>query len=208
MAFARIEAEYPRRIDGDGLQRAVLERLLMVGMIGGYSARLSSTLGEIEMETVRGLADLVRTHNKPIIAQSVYAPAPIAALRSDGIPIFTFAETAVQGARALVDYAAARRRPAASETVAIPPAPSDAAAIIERARADNRQALYDHEARALMRAHGVNVPPACGSKLLKMSRFAPCRYVMVCLTNGLLEETNSQARFQRLSDVAMAEFYR
>ncbi|MBT5040611.1 MAG: beta-lactamase family protein [Rhodospirillaceae bacterium] len=32
--------------------------------------------------------------------------------------------------------------------------------------------------------------------------------VMVCLTSGLLEETNSQARFQRLSDVAMAEFYR
>jgi CubicO group peptidase (beta-lactamase class C family) len=32
--------------------------------------------------------------------------------------------------------------------------------------------------------------------------------VMVCLTAGLLEETNSQARFQRLSDVAIAEFYR
>lgn len=32
--------------------------------------------------------------------------------------------------------------------------------------------------------------------------------VMVCLTNGLLEETNSAARFQRLSDIAIAEFYR
>ena len=32
--------------------------------------------------------------------------------------------------------------------------------------------------------------------------------VLVCLTSGLLEETNSQARFQRLSDVAIVEFYR
>ena len=32
--------------------------------------------------------------------------------------------------------------------------------------------------------------------------------VMVCLTTGLLEETNSAARFQRLSDIAIAEFYR
>lgn len=32
--------------------------------------------------------------------------------------------------------------------------------------------------------------------------------VMVCLTTGLLEETNSAARFQRLSDVAIGQFYR
>ena len=31
--------------------------------------------------------------------------------------------------------------------------------------------------------------------------------IMVCLTTGLLEETNSAARFQRLSDVAIAEYY-
>ncbi len=30
---------------------------------------------------------------------------------------------------------------------------------------------------------------------------------MVCLTTGFLEETNSAARFQRLSDVAIAEYY-
>ena len=31
---------------------------------------------------------------------------------------------------------------------------------------------------------------------------------MVCLTTGFLEETNSAHRFQTLSDVAIAEFYR
>ena len=31
--------------------------------------------------------------------------------------------------------------------------------------------------------------------------------VMVCLTTGILEETNSAARFQRLSDIAIAEYY-
>ena len=30
---------------------------------------------------------------------------------------------------------------------------------------------------------------------------------MVCLTTGILEETNSAARFQRLSDIAIAEYY-
>ena len=32
--------------------------------------------------------------------------------------------------------------------------------------------------------------------------------IMVCLTTSILEETNSAARFQRLSDVAIAEYYR
>ena len=32
--------------------------------------------------------------------------------------------------------------------------------------------------------------------------------IMVCLTTGILEETNSAARFQRLSDIAIAEHYR
>ena len=32
--------------------------------------------------------------------------------------------------------------------------------------------------------------------------------IMVCLTTGILEETNSAARFQRLSDIAIAEYYR
>ena len=31
--------------------------------------------------------------------------------------------------------------------------------------------------------------------------------IMVCLTTGILEETNSAARFQRLSDIAIAEYY-
>ena len=137
-----------------------VDLLLMVGMIGGYGARFSATLGAVEMETVHALADLVRTHDKPIIAQSVYAPTPtaaITALRENGVPVFAFAETAVAGARALVDYARAHRRAVAGEAPPPPPYP-DATAIIEHARAENRQALYEHEARELIRAYGVDVP--------------------------------------------------
>lgn len=138
--------------------------VLIVSLFGGYALRFDESLKPAEDETAVRLADLQRKHQKPLILQSLYAgghPAPLAALREGGVPVFESVETAASCAAAVLEYADRRRRNAESSSeAAVEPAPKEGAqALIDAARAEGRASLYEHEAAALAAAHGAVMPP-------------------------------------------------
>ena len=138
-----------------------VDLLMIAGMFGGYAVRFAESLGEAEIETSARIGELVRKHGKPVVVQSLYAthkPEPLRVLREAGVPLFIWPENAVHCAAECVRYGAARRRLRDHPPVAAGPARAEAAAIIEKARAEGRGALFDHEAKDLLAAYGVGVP--------------------------------------------------
>ena len=137
--------------------------LLIVGLFGGYGLRFAESLAPVEEETADRLAALVQQVGKPIVLQSLYAPlktAALARLRSRGVPTYGSIETAVSCLAAVVHYARATRRNAMrADAGATPGAQPAARAILDRSRTAGRHSLLEHEARALLRAYGIDVPP-------------------------------------------------
>jgi acetyltransferase len=138
-----------------------VDLLMIAGMFGGYAVRFAETLGQAEIETSTRIGEIVRQHGKPVIVQSLYAthkPEPLRVLREAGVPLFIWPENAVCCAVECVRYGAARRRLKDHPPVAAGLARPEAAAIIEKARAEGRGALFEHEAKDLLAAYGVGVP--------------------------------------------------
>lgn len=143
------------------LQDSNVDVLMIVGMVGAYSVRFSATLLDNEMETSRRIIELTDKYAKPVIVQSVYyplKPKPLLLLRDHGIPVFIWAEAAIRSGKELVDYAQARRRLAEAA-----PYPSNTplaagSAIFDTAYAQGRTALFESEAKQLLRSYGLAIP--------------------------------------------------
>lgn len=136
--------------------------LMIIGMYGGFAARFNPALLDAEVETSKRLASLPDKYGKPLIVQSVYntlRPKPIEVLKDEGVPVFVWPEPAVRCISELISYARARERNAQSPHV-IPEGPNEKGqATLEKAVFEKRDALYEHEAKNLLAAYDVNVPP-------------------------------------------------
>lgn len=138
-----------------------VDLLMIVGMFGGYAVRFAEQLSQAEIETSAKIGALAAEKGKPVIVQSIYAthkPEPLSVLRHAGVPLFIWPENAIRCAAECVRYGVARRRLAAN-----PPRPPAAAkpavtALVEKARAEGRGALFEDEAKRLLKHFGVAVP--------------------------------------------------
>ncbi|MCE2947420.1 MAG: acetate--CoA ligase family protein [Betaproteobacteria bacterium] len=149
-----------------------VDALMLTGFFGGYARRYGDGVAEMEFKVARDLADLMRSHGKPVVVQSHYAhyrtPA-LDVLRKAGVPFYRHIEIAAQCLASAADYSEAKRRMAAasaapsstSPMAAAPGLPDAAAKVIAGARAAGRSALLETEARALLAACGVPLAPAC-----------------------------------------------
>ncbi len=138
-----------------------VDLLMIVGMFGGYAVRFAESLSQAEIETSAEIGALARTEGKPVIVQSLYAthkPEPLSVLRKAGVPLFIWPENAVRCAAESVRYGAARRRLAGNPPVVVGAARADAGAIVDKAKADGRSALFEHEAKQLLSRYGIEVP--------------------------------------------------
>jgi acetate---CoA ligase (ADP-forming) len=136
--------------------------LMIIGIFGGYAMRFSESLLDIEIETTKRVAELAGRHGKPLVVQSVYGtlrPQPLEVLKDLGVPLFIWPETAVRCVAELVRYSNARRRIASSQQVVPGPANENAVSIVSIARDEGRDSLYEYEAKTLLAAYGVTVPP-------------------------------------------------
>lgn len=136
--------------------------LMIVGMYGGFAARFNPALLDNEIETSRRLFELARASAKPMVVQSVYnalRTKPIEVLKEAGVPVFVWSEPAVQCIAELVNYARARERNATSPLVKPDGPVAEGAAILNKVGGDGRDAFYEHEAKNLLAAYGVSVPP-------------------------------------------------
>jgi acyl-CoA synthetase (NDP forming) len=136
--------------------------LMIIGIFGGYAMRFAESLLDVEIDTSRRMADLAGRYGKPLVVQSVYGtlrPQPLEVLKDLGVPLFIWPETAVRCVAELVRYSNARRRIASAQEVVPQPARENAVAIVSNARDEGRNSLYEYEAKSLLAAYGVSVPP-------------------------------------------------
>ncbi|MFI5399576.1 MAG: acetate--CoA ligase family protein [SAR324 cluster bacterium] len=143
-----------------------VDGLLVTGLYGGYGVRFSQSLTGIELETSDRIAGLCRESGKPLLVHSLYAslpaglrPAPLSRLREAGIPVHDSLERAVRCMQALAEFGEARGSPAE--------AAQDGGErqlvfeqVLARCRAEGRQAVLEHEARAALAEAGVAMAPA------------------------------------------------
>lgn len=134
--------------------------VLIIGMYGGFAARFDARLLENEIETSQRLARIFQDSGKPLLVQSVYAAMrtkPVEVLKASGVPVFIWPEPAVRCVSELIAYATARER-IASAPLMIPVGPvSQGERIVAAITQEGRDAFYEHEAKDLLSAYGVNV---------------------------------------------------
>ena len=139
-----------------------VDALLIVGLFGGYKIRFSATLEALENQTSARLGSLVPEFNKPIIMQSLYQPLrpdALVTLRQAGVPVHSSVETAVQCLVSLVDYGTAKRRNAGVQLSGAAQPAAAALEILATARREGRNSLLETEAKALLEAYQVALPP-------------------------------------------------
>ncbi len=140
-----------------------VDLLLIVGLFGGYGIRFSETLTPIESHAASRLGGLLERFGKPILLQSLYAPLrteALVTLREAGVPVHDSVEIAVNCLVALAEYGAARERIRTSVQNVVIATEGSAEAIVADARGEGRNSLLEHEARALLQAYDISIPPS------------------------------------------------
>ena len=134
--------------------------MIFAGHFGGYVKITSPELGQREEAAARELAEVVRRHAKPFILHTIYAGEPLPALSvmsAAGIPMYRSLEAS---AKALAACAQATRRwrwnPDYRRSQ---PDAARVEAIVRRATATTPRVLVEPDARELLAAYGVAVPP-------------------------------------------------
>lgn len=138
-----------------------VDAVFLVGMFGGYSIRFAEDLLGGEMRGAESMIELARRIDKPLVIYSLYQPVKPPALRrlhEAGLPVYGSIEHAVRVLAALGErgvYLKSR----SGWSLEPPTAPvADMQAMFARAQNEGRD-LFEFEAKALMRAHGVHVAP-------------------------------------------------
>ena len=138
-----------------------VDAVFLVGMFGGYSIRFAEDLLGGEMRGAESMIELGRRSSKPLVIYSLYAPIKPPALRrlhEAGLPVYSSIEHAVTVLKALGERGMYLRDATGGEP--LPPAIPTAETETLFATAKNEErALLEFEAKALLRAHGVNVAP-------------------------------------------------
>ena len=138
--------------------------LLIVGLFGGYGIRFAESLSLMEEDAAHQMGKMVRERGKPIVVHSLYSsarPHSLHLLRYYGIPVYDSLDVACKCTGVLAEYGTflGSYHPKAKFTMNWGARTRrEGEEIIERARAEGRTALLEHEAKALLGLHGVPVP--------------------------------------------------
>jgi acetyltransferase len=130
-------------------------------MLGGFHKRFSENILPSELAVADAIASHAKVHAKPVVVQSLYMtdkPEPLLRLREAGVPVCIWVEPAVQAIRALADYGDACRRLENAEEQSDQLPLIGAEKIFEKAYAQKRPALFENEAKDLLRLYGLQVP--------------------------------------------------
>jgi acyl-CoA synthetase (NDP forming) len=129
-----------------------VDAVLLTGYFGGY-AEYVETLGRGERSVAEALADAAGRHERPLVAQTMYAGAPAAdVLRRRGVPVYRSIERAV----GVLARLAAREEATSRGVPALPDPAPPAVGPAAGAPPPRAPAGADYaEARALLAAGGV-----------------------------------------------------
>jgi len=137
--------------------------LLVVGLFGGYGIRFAKKLAFKEEDAAHRMGKLVRRTGKPIVLHSLYnfaKPHSLDLLRYYKIPVYDSLEIACKTIEALSFYGSYRQEGRKENNFhfnwgdkAVP----EGRKIIEKALAEGRSALLEHEAKELLKLQGAPV---------------------------------------------------
>ncbi|MBN2468603.1 MAG: acetate--CoA ligase family protein [Deltaproteobacteria bacterium] len=149
--------------------------LLIVGLFGGYGIRFAEQLKFIEEDAAHRMGKLIKKTGKPIILHSLYnfaQPHPLALLRYYGIPVYESLDIACRCIAVLSQHGHKIARPDRKANFVLhwgENAKEGGESIIASALQAGRSSLFDHEAKKLLRYHGV---PALVDRLSKTAEEA------------------------------------
>lgn len=135
---------------------------IIAGHFGGYVKIATEELGRREEVAAREIVDVARRHAKPVVVHTIYAGESLPALetlRAAGVPTYRSLEASARVMATLARAGrrrAARPRPARRST----PDPAHVQAVLARATATSPRVLLEPDARTLLAAYGIAVPPS------------------------------------------------
>lgn len=145
------------------LHDAHIGGLLIVGLFGGYNIRFAESLAFVEEDAAHRMGKLVRNAHKPIIVHSLYnyaKPHSLDLLRYYGIPVYDSLEVACKCIASLSQYGHYLHSYHAKEKFTFSKGRKSrrrGREIFRKAREENRDALFEHEAKQLIGLHGAPV---------------------------------------------------
>lgn len=146
------------------MQDDQVDGVLITGFFGGFKDIIAAHVEDLEIQTSNELVDLVKKHQKPLIVHTSFANEPIESLRilkRNGIPVVASSGRAVGCLSALMKFALKRRKMKEMKLSAIEVKEKNKAQqILQKVKDDKRTNLLETEARDLLAAYGVPLPPA------------------------------------------------
>lgn len=139
--------------------------LLIVGLFGGYGIRFAEQLKFIEEDAAHRMGKLVKKTGKPIILHSLYNFAQthsLELLRYYGIPVYDSLDIACKCLAMLSHYGHKLAGPHRRASFVFDwerNAKKEGREIIETALQEGRNALLEHEGKALLKMHDAPVTP-------------------------------------------------
>ncbi|MFP4347055.1 MAG: acetate--CoA ligase family protein [Desulfococcaceae bacterium] len=142
------------------LKDAHVGGLLIVGLFGGYGIRFAESLALMEEDAAHRMGKMVSKRNKPIVVHSLYSsakPHSLHLLRYYGITVYDSLDVACKCIGSLAERGEYLKGYHAKTNFVFnweARAKTDGREIIRKARAEGRNVLLEHEAKALLRLHG------------------------------------------------------
>jgi acyl-CoA synthetase (NDP forming) len=141
-----------------------IDGIYITGFFGGFKDIIAPHVAELEEQTSRDLAALVKEKQKPVFVHTSFATEPIQALdilKAGGVPVFESSERTARCLSALMKFGSNRQR---FETMrpleAEPKQKPEVKAMFKRARDEKRTSLLETESRELLRAYAIALPPS------------------------------------------------
>ncbi|MCP4394088.1 MAG: CoA-binding protein [Alphaproteobacteria bacterium] len=144
-------------LDDDGV-----DALLIVGLFGGYYIRFSETLLDNENKTAKKIAELVNSKGKPVVVHSLYSPTKTIALehlKAAGVPRYAEIEKCVTCISAVLNYGKVREANKEQLQYGKAEPKQSTLDIIANSPARDSGSLLETEAKDLLKAYGVEIPP-------------------------------------------------
>ncbi|MBI9089564.1 MAG: acetate--CoA ligase family protein [Desulfobacterium sp.] len=135
--------------------------LLIVGLFGGYGIRFTESLAIPEEDAAHRLGKMVQKKNKPIVVHSLYSSYnshPIELLRHYNIPVHDSLDITCKCIASLCQYGDYLNSYQAKTNFVFnwaAKAKKRGQSIILQAKAEGRKVLLEHEAKILLKMHGV-----------------------------------------------------
>jgi acyl-CoA synthetase (NDP forming) len=135
--------------------------LIVVGLLGGYAIRFAEKLAFPEEDAAHRIGKLVTECKKPVVVHSLYQfakPHSLDLLRYYGIPVYDSVEVACKCLNSLAHYGKYLQSYEAKTDFVMnwgAKAKPSGRTLIDRARAEGRDLLLEHEAREMLALHGA-----------------------------------------------------